>query len=68
MAKVKWGWTFALILFLIFAALTVFAEQQATRIIKFAPTAHVRDVRDGQVLDRLHCSSKAGCMALHDRK
>ena len=48
MAKVKWGWTFALILFLIFAALTVFAEQQATRIIKFAPTTHVRDVREGK--------------------
>ncbi|MGO9533232.1 MAG: hypothetical protein ACLP2X_08150 [Syntrophobacteraceae bacterium] len=48
MAKVKWGWTFALILFLIFAALTVFAEQQATRIIKFAPTTHVRDVRAGK--------------------
>ncbi len=48
MAKVKWGWTFALILFLISAALTVFAEQQATRIIKFVPSAHVRDVRDGR--------------------
>ena len=48
MAKIKWGWTFALILFLIFAALTVFAEQQTTKIIKFVPTTHIREVREGK--------------------
>ncbi len=47
MAKVKWGCTFALVLFSIFAALTVFAEK-ATRIIEFVPNNQARGLRTGK--------------------
>lgn len=47
MVRIKWGWTFALVLFSIFAALTVFAEQ-ATRVIKFVPDTKARGVRAGK--------------------
>ena len=47
MVRIKWGLPSALVLFLVFAALTVFAEK-ATKIIKFVPNNQARGVRGGK--------------------